>query len=195
MSKFRLTTLVLVSQFSSCVILKLPDSNKFDLDKEIDDLNQEFEQLDEDLETFTKELRDSESEIAEDENGPTELTKYIDKRQSKKDDLIGTVQYANKQLEEKSITLGLIHKSTKDDLESLEKIHSQLEDEDFKDVAEQLISRLHNHQVKSEDLLEKLDNKLAPILPEDEKPSRRFAQDSSEVQQTEFDSFEPFGDE
>ena len=75
MSKFRLTTLVLVSQFSSCVILKLPDSNKFDLDKEIDDLNQEFEQLDEDLETFTKELRHSESEIAEDEDEPTELTK------------------------------------------------------------------------------------------------------------------------
>ena len=147
MSKFRFTTLVLVSQFSSCVILRSPDSNKFDLDKKIDDLNEEFEQLDEDIESFTKELRDSESEIADDEDEPTELTKYIDKRESKKDDLVGPVQYANKQLEEKSITLGLIHKSAKNDLESLEKIHSQLEDEDFKDVAEQLISRLDRKSV------------------------------------------------
>ena len=201
MSKTKFISLVLVSEFSSYVISRLPDSNRYDLYKDIKELQDQFEELDGDIENFTEDVKKLESEVS-DSSEVTELTNYINRRASKKDDLVGSVDqevdeavHAKNDVKEKSLTLGLIYKSAKNDLKSLEKIHSELGDEDAKEIAENLISRLESQQTKSEQLLEKLDNKLAPILPENDNSYKRFPQDSSQVQQTEFNSFEPFGDD
>lgn len=159
---------------------------------EINGLEEKFYSLDRDVEEFTKEVDETEV-YYEENNEQTELSKIIQKRESKKNDLIGTHEEASDQAQyndhntrqAKSFRLDLIEEATKKDIKTLNRIKSELhETDDAQEVASNLIDRLETQKAEASKLQSKWhESDLPPI-----NPSSDF-QDSSEIYRDDFTDY------
>ena len=186
-----------IKQFHSTGYLFSPNSNdQEDLHNRVDQLNQEWTKIDDKVESLTEAIRTEEQDYEVGE-GETEVSKYLAKREEKKDRLVG--QY-DAELDQayvvednthraKSILLNMIAESTKNDIKTFEKVLGQFDGaEDSHEEVVKVLDRLRDHQAKTTDLKTEFEEFTSAQNTSD-------YQDSSDVHQTDFNSFEPFGEE
>lgn len=169
----------------------IPKKNDQDnLIEEIQMVDQEFNEVDGEIEELNKEVIDSEEAefYGEDE---TELSQFIKEREQLKDEVVGQT-YEDKDealFEEKnerkdnSLTLEMIQQCTERDIDTLSVIMDNLPQGDpNQERASEILEKLETLDSKVSDLRKRWhENDLAPI-----------PQDSSDIHQTEFNSWEPF---
>lgn len=101
--------------------------------------------------------------------------------------------------------LDLIAKSTQKDIETLENIDKEYSGDEYTyDALTDMLGRLRSQETNTAELISRFhENDLPPIRSTDtedqtspsQNDSPRFPQDSSDVHQTDFNSFDPFGEE
>ncbi len=199
----------------------LPISGEQDkLYDDIDKVQADWEELGSDMERFTQETI-REEVLGTSEN--TEVLSYIDRRETEKDNLVSAsmlqIQNAQTERESRSLAVGLIDQSTRNDLDTLREVKNQLEASENVEELDAFITKLEKQIVDSTHLAERLEVTLAPYLgpegpsevhasiessgegsspeasPEASSPKEYFPQDSSDVHQTDFPSFDPFGED
>lgn len=201
-------------------VLQLPNPNdQEDLEKEINKFELECENTDRTMDEVEQEVHEIEDQLADlmDEEGSTELSKILSDRSEIKDKLIGAYEEkisealdSDDNRNAKSLVLEKLEKSTQMDLETLEHIESQWpdaaeSDEDLGEAQEkiyELKKDLEAQKAQVSDLQHKWhENDLPPIKGTNEEEEDNNAsknkdsyQDSSDVYQTDFNSFDPFDD-
>jgi len=183
-----------------------------DLFKEVDELEDKWRTLDSEVEELTEKIRE-EDEVLETDEGETEVSKYIAVREARKDRFIGECEEERDRAlfdrqnsrEDKSLLLDLISKSTKKDIKTLESIGKELPSDDpTYDELTDILGRLKSQYTNTRELRSRYhQNDLPPILASDtdtnkstsQDSSNSLPQDSSYVHQTDFNTFDPFGEE
>lgn len=188
-----------------------------DIDRDLEELVEEITEDDE--ENYVPPASDSGDDSGSEgglreESEVTELTKYMSDRKDEKDDLVGenmeqmdrALFDENNRRKEKSLLLDMISESTAGDIETLKSIQSQLDPDDPSyEKASEILERLEAQGEEVADLQEKWhENDLPPIRESQSQSTsdasastqenKSFPQDSSDVHQTDFNSFEPFED-
>nr|AYO45641.1 hypothetical protein [Zymoseptoria tritici] len=203
-------TFVLGRWFTTTNYMLLPRKNdQDDLIDEINKLEQEFNEIDADIEELNKEIVEGEVDVNSD-GEETELSKWVKEREEEKDSMVGdnmenkdeALFVNNNERKNHSLTLELIKESASKDIETLNEVMDQCpQDNPAFDRALELVEKVEYLQEKASELHEKWhENDLPPMsnLPENsvpplvDSPKSHFPQDSSDVEQTEFNSFEPF---
>lgn len=144
----------------------MPNPGNNDQDKlteKFKDLEEEFNETDDAIETLAKEIREDE-EIIQDGDEETELSKFLQKREKKKDDLVGRYeQYKDNALfgnkdsrEDISLMLELMKKSARQDIKTLINVKQELDrDDEHQDKISDILARLHKQKKNSSSLLGK----------------------------------------
>lgn len=203
--------------FASYSPLLLPVENDQDeLFEQFEDLEEEFNETDGDIEQLAEVVREGERSV-QDGDEETELSKFMKRREEKKDDLVGRYgEYKDNALfnnedkrEDVSLTLELIKKSARKDIETLKTASTELDESDeVQDEISRIIPKLEAQKEKASKLLVKLhENDLNFIRPSNsENPEssvsnqapqthQHMPQDSSDVHRTDFSPFDDIGDD
>jgi len=203
-SPTRITYVIpLCRYFTSTNYVNLPKNNDQDnLIKEINKLEEKFNELDRDIEELNKEVVEEESYLNSDEE-ETQLSKLVKARELKKDEMVGDKMEERDQAlftegnerKEASLALEQILAVSRKDAKTLAAILDQSSvAQDYQEKALDLAEKVDNLKNEAKQLSKRFhENDLPPISdPNAQDNSTRFPQDSSEVEQTEFYSFEPF---
>lgn len=172
--------------FSTSKSLSIDNNNqdKNDQDKlfeEVEDLNEEWNDIDGLVEELFNDIRREETDYEVEDSdgeelGETEISKYVTRREERKNDIVGTEEARRDEAlfdrknprEDNSILLDYINKTTKDDIKTFETVEKHTSGtEDYYEKLTHTLDRLRSHEERSSELLKKFhENDLPPLLPE-----------------------------
>lgn len=167
--------------------------------EEVRSLEEEFNEVDRDVEELSQHVQESEEGInSEDE---TELSQFVGQRVKDKDDLVGqsmtdkdvALFEENNVRKDHSLTLDMIEESTQKDIDTLTQIKEQIPELDpAHEKASELLERLEKLESKTSELQNKWHMNDLPPIVENSSNNKNSPQDSSDIYQTDFSSFDPF---
>lgn len=161
---------------------------------EVNELEKEYNSIDKDIEGLTSKIKENSQDV--------EVSKCIDEWEVVKDKLVEKFEEDQDEAltcdgderKARALLVDLVKESSDNDLTSLAALRDELTDShENSDEVIALMSRLQDQKFKSDQLAEKFEENTLPPIQSSQESS--FPQDSSDVQQTEFNSFEPFGDD
>jgi len=161
---------------------------------EVNELEKEYNSIDKDIEGLTSKIKENSQDV--------EVRKCIDEWEVVKDKLVEKFEEDQDEAltcdgderKARALLVDLVKESSDNDLTSLAALRDELTDShENSDEVIALMSRLQDQKFNSDQLAEKFEENTLPPIQSSQESS--FPQDSSDVQQTEFNSFEPFGDD
>lgn len=172
--------------FSTSKPLFIDENDQDKLFEKVDELNYEWNDLDGKVETLFNNIRKEETgfEVEDsdgEEQGETEVSKFVTRREEQKDDMVGRYEEKrnealferNNARDDRSLLLEYINKTTKDDIKTLEDIEKEASGiEDYYPLLLKTLDELKSHEKSSDELLVKYhENDLPPISPENNEES------------------------
>lgn len=148
--------------FSTSKPLFIDENDQDKLFELVDDLNAEWTGLYAKVEELFNNIREEETDFEVEDSdgedlGETEISKYVTRREERKDDIVGTHEEQrdealfdrNNPREDKSLLLDYINKTTRDDIETLETVEKQTSGtENYFDQLVETLDELKSHEKK-----------------------------------------------
>ena len=176
----------------------------------MDKLEQKWHKVDRELDEAAENIQEEDAEFEQGE-GTTELSRLLAQRVAERDRSIGTCDEErdralfdrNNPREDKSLLLDSIVENTRKDIQTLEAALEEGAEYAYEEVPA-ILDELKKIETKATQLRTKFhEADLPPIRSRDDvnetspsqNSSNHFTQDSSDVHQTDYNSFDPFGEE